>query len=165
LPNWSSIVTVRPAAETPSAGTVEGDADSVDLEGDTAGSSKLTWVVAVRGVLSELSTALNVTVSTVGSLTVKVATPSDPVVRELGLITAVVEEELSVTFLLPTGLVPSSSVTSTVPEVSVTPLVVVATIGVLVVTVDCEAETVRVPNVMLTLDSLRATLSVVSIAV
>ena len=103
-----------------------------------------------------MSTALNVTVSAVGSLTVKVATPLDPVVCELGVITTVVDGELSVTFLPATGLVPSSKVTSTVPEVSDTPLVDVATIGVVVVTVESEAETARVPNVTLALDPVRA---------
>ena len=47
---------------------------------------------------------------------------------------------------------PSSSVTSMVPTVADTPLVVVATIGVVVTTVDCEAETVRFPKVTLALN-------------
>ncbi len=159
-------MTVSVAADTPSAGTVAGDAAIHDLEADTAGTSKLTWVVAVRArLLSDVSTALNVTVSTVGSLTVNVATPLDPVVCELGVITAVVDEELKSTVLPPTGLVPSSRVTSTVPDVCVTLLVEVATIGVVVVTVESAAETTRVPNVTLTLWPVRATLSVVSVAV
>src|SRR5271154_6401795 len=37
FPNWSSIVTVREAAETPSAATVVGDAANADLEGDASG--------------------------------------------------------------------------------------------------------------------------------
>ncbi len=154
------------AAETPSAGTIAGASAIDDFEAETAGTWKLTWVVAVRArLLSVLSTALNETVSTVGSLTANVATPFDPVISELGVITAVLEDECNVTSLFSTGLVPSSRLTSMAPEVSVTPLVDVATIGVVVVTVDCEADTLRVPNVTLTLCPLRMTLSVVSVAV
>ena len=86
--------------------------------------------------LSELSTALNVTVSAVASRTEKDASPSVPVVCEVGVISAFVEEGVSVTVLPATGLEPSSKVTVTVPVVCNAPLVVVATIGVDVVTVD-----------------------------
>ena len=139
-----------------------------DAEADAAGTWKLTWVVLFRArLLSVVSTALNVTVSAVGSLTVKLATPSDPVVCELGMITTVLDgEPVSVTVLPETGLDPSSKVTSTVPSVADTPLVVVATTGVVVTTVDCEAETLRFPKVTLTLSPVRARLlSVVSVAV
>ena len=56
--------------------------------------------------------------------------------------------------------------TSTVPEVSDTPLPVVATVGVVVITVESEADTDRFPKVTLALNPVRArSLSVVSVAV
>ena len=68
-------------AVTPLAGTADGDTVMEEAEADAVGTWKVTWVVSVMArLLSEVSTALNVTVSAVGSLTVKLATPSDPVV-------------------------------------------------------------------------------------
>ena len=80
------------------------------------------------------------------------------------MIVTVGDDALSVTVLPATGLVPSRRVTVMVPLVCKAPLFAVATMGVDVVTVDCEAETVRVPNVTLTLCPLSAMASVVSVA-
>ena len=52
FPNWSLIVTVTSVAmEVPSAGTLDGVTTTVDVDGDGAGSSKSTWVVAAMARL------------------------------------------------------------------------------------------------------------------
>jgi hypothetical protein len=144
---------------------VAGETFILEVDGDAAGTSKVTCALAVIArLLSELSTAWNVTASAVVSLTEKDAWPLLPVASELGVMTAVVGEELSVTVLPATGLVPSSRVTVTVPVGAGPLLAIVATMGVVVVTVESAAETVRVPNVTATLWPVRAMLSVISVA-
>ena len=137
--------------------------------GDAAGSWKLTCVVSVRArLLSEMSTALNVTVSSgrvahrEGRHAVgpgRLRTGRDHHAGGRG-------RAASRSCRRPDWC-RRADVTSTAPDgLRTRRLVVVATIGVVVVTVDCEAETVRFPKVTLALNPVRArTLSVVSVAV
>jgi hypothetical protein len=137
-----------------------------DVDPDATGGSNVTCVVAVMArLLSELSTAWNVTACAVVSLTLKDARPSVPVTAVLGVMFALEDGALSVTVFPATGLVPSNRVTMTVPVGWGPPLATVDTMGVVVVTVESVAETVRVPNVTPTLWPVRAMLSVVSVAV
>ena len=121
--------------------------------------------MAVIGRSSEVSTAEKVTVSAVVSLTVKDAWPLDPLSSEAVVMTALVDDAVSSTVLPLTGLVPSSKVTLTVPVgCGPPPTATMDTSGVVVVTVESAAETLRVPNVTWTLRPVRATPSVVSVA-
>jgi hypothetical protein len=78
------MVTVIGAAVTPSAGTGADVASNSEVAADACGASKVTWAVAAIATVSVVSSALNVTPSSVPSLTENVADPSDPVTSELG---------------------------------------------------------------------------------
>jgi hypothetical protein len=128
---------------SPSAGDVVPEASTFDAVADAAGSANVTLAVCVIGIPSVVSVAVNVTVSATESVTLKETCPFEPVVAGEGAPTIAVEElDWRLTAFPGTGLLPALNkvTTAVVPSEP-------SGAGDVAVTVDCAAETARVPNV------------------
>jgi hypothetical protein len=146
---------------SPSAGAVVADASTLEALAEGDGFSKLTVAVFVSVVPSVVSIAVSVTVSATESVTVNEIWPFEPVVAGDGAPMLAVEELAWRLTAFPG--------TALSPDVNKVTIAVVPRpptgAGVVAVTVDCEPETVRLPNVTDAVFAMTVLPAVVSVAV